>query len=87
MPKDATPLSWDVVLGFDAPWGFARAAGSYGGVSPYLRGWLTALVAVLSFALGGLLTAVSNFGVTRIIGIPEPSGFGFDTAPGVRHGR
>jgi hypothetical protein len=82
MPSDATPSSWDVVLGFDAAWGFARAAGGYGGVPPCLRGWLTALVAVLGFALGGLLSAVINVGATRIIGTPEPSEFVFDTTPG-----
>ena len=42
---------------------------------------LAVLLAVLGFALGGLLTAVVNFGVTRLIGTPEPSGFIFDTTP------
>ena len=59
----------------------ARAAGGFGEVPPYLRGWLSALVAVLGFALGGLLTAIVNFGVTRLLGTPLPSGFRFDTTP------
>jgi len=61
--------------------GRARAAGWYETVPPYLRGWLTALVALLGLWLGGLLTAVLTFGVTRILGTPVPSGFVFDTAP------
>jgi hypothetical protein len=48
---------------------------------PYLGGNLTTLVAALGFALGGLLTAVINFGVTRLLGTPEPSGFHFTPAP------
>ena len=65
----------------------ARRNGLYGAASadankektgrPYLRGGLTALVAALGFALGGLLTAVINFGVTRLLGTPEPSGYQF----------
>jgi hypothetical protein len=51
-------------------------------VPPCLRGWLTALVAVLGFAIGGLLSAVINFGAIGIIGTPEPSEFVFDTTPG-----
>jgi hypothetical protein len=43
----------------------ARAAGSYGEVTPYLHGWLSPLVAVLGFTLSGLLTAIVNFGVTH----------------------
>jgi uncharacterized membrane protein len=48
---------------------------------PYLGGNLTTLVAALGFALGGLLTAVINVGVTRLLGTPEPSGFHFTPAP------
>jgi hypothetical protein len=48
---------------------------------PYLGGNLTTLVAALGFVLGGLLTAVINFGVTRLLGTPEPSGFHFTPAP------
>jgi uncharacterized membrane protein len=48
---------------------------------PYLGGNLTTLLAALGFALGGLLTAVINFGVTRLLGTPEPSGFHFTPAP------
>jgi uncharacterized membrane protein len=48
---------------------------------PYLGGNLTTLVAALGFALGGLLTAVINFGVTRLLGTPEPSGFHFTPTP------
>ena len=60
----------------------ARAAGSYGKVAPYLHGWLSPLVAALGFTLGGLLTAIVNFGVTRLLGTPLPSGFRFDVTPG-----
>ena len=42
---------------------------------------LAALVALLGLVLGGLLTAVINLGVTRILGTPVPSGFRFATAP------
>jgi len=48
---------------------------------PYLGGNLTTLVAALGFSLGGLLTAVINFGVTRLLGTAEPSGFHFTPAP------
>jgi len=48
---------------------------------PYLGGNLTTLLAALGFALGGLLAAVINFGVTRLLGTPEPSGFHFTPAP------
>jgi len=48
---------------------------------PYLGGNLTTLVAALGFALGGLLTAVINFGVTRLLGTAEPSGFHFTPVP------
>ena len=48
---------------------------------PYLGGNLTTLVAALGFALGGLLSAVINLGVTRLLGTPEPSGFHFTPAP------
>ena len=69
----------------------ARRNGLYGAASadadkektgrPYLRGGLTALVAALGFALGGLLTAVLNFGVIRLLGTPEPSGYQFGRPP------
>jgi hypothetical protein len=69
----------------------ARRAGLYGGPStvarqegtdrPYLGGSLTTLLAALGFSLGGLLTAVINFGVTRLVGTSEPSGFQFVPAP------
>ena len=59
----------------------ARAAGRYETVPPYLRGGLAALVALLGLCLGGILTSVLCFGVTRILGTPVPSGFVFDTAP------
>ena len=39
---------------------------------------LAALVALLGVVLGGLLTAVINIGVTRLLGTPVPSGFRFD---------
>ena len=45
------------------------------GFEPYLRGGLAALIAVLGFALGGLLTAIVTFGVARLLGTPEPTGF------------
>jgi hypothetical protein len=48
---------------------------------PYLGGNLATLMAALGFALGGLLTAVINFGATRLLGTPEPSGFRFTPAP------
>jgi hypothetical protein len=48
---------------------------------PYLGGSLTTLIAALGFSLGGLLTAVINFGVTRLLGTSEPSGFHFGSAP------
>jgi hypothetical protein len=48
---------------------------------PYLGGNLTTLIAALGFSLGGLLTAVINFGVTRLLGTAEPSGFHFTPAP------
>ena len=69
----------------------ARQAGLYGVASttanqqrtggPYLGGHLTTLVAALGFSLGGLLTAVINFGVTRLVGTSEPSGFRLGSAP------
>ncbi len=48
---------------------------------PYLGGNLTTLLAALGFVLGGMLTAVINFGVTRLLGTPEPSGFHFTPVP------
>lgn len=59
----------------------ARAAGGYGRIPPYLRGWLGALFAVLALILGGLMSAVINFGVTRLLGTPVPSGFRFGARP------
>jgi hypothetical protein len=46
---------------------------------PYLGGMLGALFAALGVLLGGLLTAVVSLGVTRLIGMPVPSGFRFAT--------
>jgi hypothetical protein len=48
---------------------------------PYLGGNLATLLAALGFSLGGLLTAVINFGVTRLLGTAEPSGFHFMPEP------
>ena len=48
---------------------------------PYLGGNLATLLAALGFSLGGLLTAVINFGVTRLLGTAEPSGFHFMPSP------
>ncbi len=62
----------------------ARCAPAPGGeerVPPYLGGGLTALIAVLGFSLGGLLSAVISIGVTRLLGTPVPSGFQFAIAP------
>jgi hypothetical protein len=71
--------------------GRARRNGLYGAASaeansegtgrPYLFGGLTALVAALGFSLGGLLTAVIDFAVTRLIGTSVPSGYRFGSAP------
>ena len=59
----------------------ARAAGFDRAIRPYLGGNLATLLAALGFTLGGLLTAVINFGVTRLLGTAEPSGFHFTTTP------
>ena len=59
----------------------ARAAGFDRAIRPYLGGNLATLMAALGFTLGGLLTAVINFGVTRLLGTAEPSGVHFMTAP------
>jgi hypothetical protein len=56
----------------------ARAART---MRPHLGGNLTTLIAAVGFSLGGLLTAVINFGVTRLLGTVEPSGFRFTPAP------
>ena len=48
---------------------------------PYLGGNLATLLAALGFSLGGLLTAVINLGVTRLLGTAEPSGFHFVPEP------
>ena len=59
----------------------ARAAGFDRAIRPYLGGNLATLMATLGFALGGLLTAVINFGVTRLLGTAEPSDVHFMTVP------
>jgi hypothetical protein len=59
----------------------ARAAGFDRDIRPYLGGNLATLLAALGFTLGGLLTAVINFGVTRLLGTAEPGGFHFMTEP------
>jgi hypothetical protein len=59
----------------------ARPSGGDGEVAPYLGGGLTALIAVLGFVLGGLLSAVISIGVTRLLGTPVPSGFRFAIPP------
>ena len=48
---------------------------------PYLGGSLTTLVVALGFSLGGLLSAVIIFGVTRLLGTSEPTGYRFGSAP------
>ena len=61
--------------------GPAASPGPAADVPPYLGGnlaALAALVALLGLVLGGLLTAVINIGVTRLLGAPVPSGFRFD---------
>lgn len=45
--------------------------------APFLGGNLAVLITVLGFLLGGLLSAVINVGVTRLLGLPVPSGFRF----------
>jgi hypothetical protein len=59
----------------------ADAAGRYGSVPPYLHGRATVLLAALGVVLGGLLSAVISFGVTRLLGTAVPSGFQFGTRP------
>ena len=59
----------------------ARAAGFDRAIRPYLGGNLTTLMAALGFTLGGLLSAMINFGVTRLLGTAEPSGVHFMTVP------
>ena len=59
----------------------ARAAGFDRAIRPYLGGNLATLMATLGFTLGGLLTAVTNFGVTRLLGTAEPSDVHFVTEP------
>ncbi len=70
-----------VVLARRAPAPAGGAGGSDEEAPPYLGGRLAALIAVLGFSLGGLLTAVSSFGVTRLLGTPVPSGFRFAIPP------
>jgi len=59
----------------------ARAAGSYEDVPPYFGGSLASVMAALGFVLGGLLTAVIDIGVTRMLGTPSPSGPPLHGAP------
>jgi len=59
----------------------ARAAGADENVPPYLGGGLAALLALVGFCVGGLLSAVISIGVTRLLGTPVPSGFRFAIAP------
>jgi hypothetical protein len=69
----------------------ARSDGLYGEASPdadaegtgrpYLGGSLTTLIAALGFSLGGVLTAMVNFGVTRLLGTSEPGGYQFGSKP------
>ena len=61
--------------------GRARAAGCYREVPPFLRGWLAPLVALTGVVLGGILAALINFGVTRFLGTPVPSGFAYALMP------
>ncbi len=61
--------------------GPAGSPGPAADVPPYLAGNLATLVALLGLVLGGLLTAVINIGVTRLLGTPVPSGFRFDIPP------
>jgi hypothetical protein len=61
--------------------GRARAAGCYREVPPFLRGWLAPLVALTGVVLGGILAALINFGVTRFLGTPVPSGFAYTPMP------
>jgi hypothetical protein len=58
--------------------GPAGVPGPAADVPPYLGGRLATLVALLGVVLGGLLTAVINIGVTRLLGAPVPSGFQVD---------
>lgn len=51
------------------------------GFRPFLGGGFAALVAVLAFSVGGLLTAVVNIGVARLLGTPVPSGLRFKNVP------
>jgi hypothetical protein len=70
--------------------GPAASPGPAAYVPPYLGGNLAALIALLGLVLGGLLTAVINIGVTRLLGAPVPSGFQFDIRRRMRwlcHGR
>jgi uncharacterized membrane protein len=48
---------------------------------PYLRGGLSAVVTMLAFAQGGLLAAVVNVGVARLLSMPVPSGFRYQARP------
>jgi len=70
-----------VVLGRHAPAPARGAAGGDNVAGPYLGGRLAALIAWLGFSLGGSLTAVISFGVTRLLGTPVPSGFRFAIPP------
>jgi hypothetical protein len=48
---------------------------------PYLGGQFAVPVMALGFSVGGLLTAVINVGVARLLGTAGPSGFQFQPAP------
>ena len=61
--------------------GPAASLGPSADVPPFLGGNVAALVALLGLVLGGLLTAVLNIGVARLLGAPVPSGFRFDIPP------
>ncbi len=63
------------------PTGGQAAMQTSAGFRPYLRGGLAPVLAVLAFSLGGLLTAVVNFGVARSLGHPVPSGFSYPLQP------
>ena len=58
--------------------GPAVSLGPSADVPPFLGGNVGTLVALLGLVLGGLLTAVVNIGVARLLGAPVPSGFRFD---------
>jgi hypothetical protein len=61
--------------------GPAVSLGPSADVPPFLGGNVGTLVALLGLVLGGLLAAVVNIGVARLLGAPVPSGFRFDIPP------